>query len=481
MRLARLLTHTAALSALLLPSLAQGQGEGIMRVTCVFDGDQFTQGVISVDGKALGQCPKADIFVKSGQHQVSVAYEPKDGGDIKQYKWAGSVTVAPNVPLRIMADLKLVYSEAYVKRKLAEEESAKQQKDATQFQKSLVDFWKLASLSLIGHTDFVTNVSISPNGRYVGTAGYDSTARVWNSDSGELIWRFNVKGRVFSTFFSPDGENFAAADETGTVTLWDLKAGQIWGSIRESASILGVAFSPDGKLIATASSDSFARIYSYPSMRLLQTLKGHRGMIHSIAFSPNGKSLTTASADGRAIIWNVSNGDMKNVLSGHGSNVLRVAYSPDGEKIATASADNTVRIWSSLTGNQLTVIDRIREDANGVSFSHNGGLLAVGTSNASRRLILWNLISDEEIIDLKGHTNNVYSTTFDKNGRILVSGSLDKTAVVWPIFLIGSKNIDDLWKKIKTSPNQRIVSAFIKSFPDSKYISEAKKIYEELK
>ncbi|TFK78565.1 WD40 repeat-like protein, partial [Polyporus arcularius HHB13444] len=73
---------------------------------------------------------------------------------------------------------------------------------------------------LHGHTAPVKALCISPCERYVATASEDTTARLWSTTDGSLIWTFREHdAAVTHILFSPDGRTLISADEDGEVCM----------------------------------------------------------------------------------------------------------------------------------------------------------------------------------------------------------------------------------------------------------------------
>src|SRR5262245_722204 len=74
--------------------------------------------------------------------------------------------------------------------------------------------------SLPGHTDRVTSVAYSPDGRWIVTAAWDGTARLWDAQTGKEVRRLDVPAlrdyrpaHLTRIPFSPDHEFVVVAQQ----------------------------------------------------------------------------------------------------------------------------------------------------------------------------------------------------------------------------------------------------------------------------
>ena len=298
--------------------------------------------------------------------------------------------------------------------------------------------------TLKGHTEPVYAVSLSPDGKYVLTGSFDKTLKLWDRATGKKIRTLDgPQGHqqlVLCAAFSPDGRKFASGGSDNTAKIWDtpildpLQPITHFGSVTIFPSSFGKTL-----LLERAGAETPAKNLPHPNL------------VDAVAFNPGGTQLATGGHDGMVRIWDVAKGQQIREIKAHAtpavSPVYCLAWTPDGKQLLSGSLDRTMKLWDANNGSMLREFKGYKEKEfekghrDGVfclAISPDGKLVASGSSD--RSIKLWNIADGSVVREFVhpaskagtsgvatpfsypyAHPGWVYSLRFANSGKLLVS------------------------------------------------------------
>lgn len=327
--------------------------------------------------------------------------------------------------------------------------------------------------TLSGPKGGVKALAFSPDDKTLLSAG-DKEILLWDTSTGEP--RNPLTGHTKGTYavaISADGRRIASSGEDGTLIVWDAVSGQpIARHTGADYALHNLAFSAQGESVL-GSRGAFASLFDSTTGEEAGPLLGHATALASLSWSPDGKFIAVgclAWPDERPTmaVWeisrkteagqwltfnsnNVRNRKDKSVVAGprvrlnehvkyfrdfresRQQIVVGVCFAADSDLLAVGWGTE-VALHSMKTGQDIKSIPILPEASDtriplhALALSPNGQLLAVVRANTVQ---IWNVETARLVAKFLDHNDDVECLAFSHDGKVLATGSADKTIKLW--------------------------------------------------
>ena len=211
-------------------------------------------------------------------------------------------------------------------------------------------------LQYTGHSDVITSLSWSPDGRHIVSGGgqtqrkkQDFTLHIWDTATGNYVLTYTGhSANVHAVQWSPNGKYIASSDHDKTVHVWEAATGRrVYTYTKLKDDIMALAWAWDSQRLAAGGFDDIVQIWDALTGSNILTYHGHSQPITAIAWSPDGSQIASGGFDKTVQIWDAVNGKTIYTYKGHSHYVLALSWSPDGTRIASGGSDMTVQMWQA--------------------------------------------------------------------------------------------------------------------------------------
>ncbi|XP_060809318.1 U4/U6 small nuclear ribonucleoprotein Prp4 [Amyelois transitella] len=225
----------------------------------------------------------------------------------------------------------------------------------------------------------------------MASCAYDGSVHLWNFVSSSPIQSLPGHGpsRVSRVEFHPSGRFLATAVYDNSWRLWDLHtATEVLHQEGHAKPVYCVAFQGDGSLAATGGLDAFGRVWDIRTGRCVMFLEGHLGALHGLDWSPAGHQLASAAADNQTKIWDLRRRAPIYTIPAHTHLQSDVRYQRShGHYLLTSSYDRTAKLWSNPAWHPLRTLSGHDNKVMSADISYDNKYIA--TCSYDRTFKLW--------------------------------------------------------------------------------------------
>ncbi len=321
------------------------------------------------------------------------------------------------------------------------------------------------------------DISITPDGNYAVTAGWNQKLWLWDLLNSRCIKVIEEQGitTILSIAVTPDFRFAITGEISGTVRIWDLQTKPGPVSEKHQYDIHDILASKNNSIILTGSSyslneynstDDF-RLWDLTTQKCIKIIKHNEQGGRGIFINPDG--LGFISGHNKSLnYWNF-NGDRISKLecnpTASGWWRWRIAITPDGNKaIIPQLVDKkvTLVIWN-LTDGQVARSDQEEHGTfiHNIKTSYDGKQIIM--ANSDKIIRIWDLENMKYIGEMKGHESEVDSISISPDNRCCISYDRSGKVILWDI---QSKQI------IKHPPSYHRVD-HLDFLPDGRFFIEA--------
>ena len=311
---------------------------------------------------------------------------------------------------------------------------------------------------LDGHTNEITRLAVTPDGKFLASASYDRTIRLWPTDA-------------------------PAAGKAEAVLDADARKRESKRSGKKEAA------PAPGITVGTQTA--------------CEVLEGHKDWIYTLGISGDGKRLIAGDAAARVIVWDLATRKPVAAWTGHPWNwIVAAALSPDGGTALVSEnrykrddfdvPSPGLKLWDVATGKEKLDILKVQFPkfnpaergygpsqawrkfvGNGLiaaAISPDGKLVAVGQGGETDtgKVHLLDAATGKLVRDVSGHMYGITDILFTADGKHLVSAGRDTCVRVCQVSdgkevaVLGTPRggqFKDWFSAVALSPDERTLAA----------------------
>jgi WD40 repeat protein len=289
-----------------------------------------------------------------------------------------------------------------------------------------------AGKDITGHEGAVRSLAFSPVADLLVSASDDHTLRLWDPSS--RTERAKVRGGMTPTgpvAFTPDGTQVAALSRVQPgIHLWSAASAALTRTVGNHEEVRSFAFSPDGKLLVTGGGSRADQVWDATNGKPLQTLTA-RSMRPAwpMCFSPDGAHLAVANHGSHSVsLWHTNSLERTGRTDNKRARVTALTFDPTGTLVLSGLSDGGFEL-DTIDDASIRDLEPHTRAVTAVACSPTDKVFATAGADGLVKLI--SLVTGEELQVLSGHSGEVCTVAFSRDGQRLATAGVDMTIRLW--------------------------------------------------
>lgn len=288
------------------------------------------------------------------------------------------------------------------------------------------------------HNNSADCVAYSNDGKYIVSTSEDSTICIIDATNHSLVKCMRDHNNETNVaFFNSEGDRIVSASQN-YICIWKLldDGYSVTKQPIHNARITDVHISSDSKWILSTSQDSTIVITDAVSLESIYKIKTSNE-VSCGAFSPNGNQFAFCSC-GRVFVFDTKSGEKKISFPAHSSKatgiwsytgINSICYDPDGKYILTSSYDNSAVVWDINSGKCIVELKGHSDYVYSANYNFDGNYIV--TASKDKTIKIWHAESGVEVLSIQTNSAVNYAS-FRPDGKAVVSAHDDGTIRIWP-------------------------------------------------
>jgi len=312
-------------------------------------------------------------------------------------------------------------------------------------------------LLLKGHTRPLTKVCYNREGDLLFSCSKDGKPTAWYVDNGERLGTYNGhEGAVWDCDVNFSTSKLLTGSADQTARLWDVETGKMLFSFKHKSGVRSVRFAHGERMCLTVQDNTFntqPAIFIHNLQEDLSTQsddpvrtfvpgadkpgdKGEKAKINTALWGALNRTIISCDDDGVVRQWDVENSKQTKQAQEHKKAIASMQFSKDQTMFVTASHDHTAKLWDAKT---LKVLKTYNSDRpiNAAAISPlkehviiGGGQEAMNVTVTSSKVghfevDFFQMVYMDFLGNVKGHFGPVHTLAFSPDGTSFASGSED--------------------------------------------------------